>query len=107
MFTNLNLSDMETCYKVIKLEFFQKLKIQENRFGIEPEITGKLAALGARFYEVSIKYIIFEAIIVIDRFTLLIVLVIIHGSRRQFAWSSAKWLFELLHYEVQLRTPVI
>ena len=48
-FTNLNLSDMETCYKVFKLEFFQKLKIQENRFGIEPEITGKLAALEARF----------------------------------------------------------
>lgn len=55
-FTNLNLSDMETCYKVFKLEFFQKLKIQENRFGIEPEITGKLAALEARFYEVSISY---------------------------------------------------
>lgn len=55
-FTNLNLSDMETCYKVFKLEFFQKLKIQENRFGFEPEITGKLAALEARFYEVSISY---------------------------------------------------
>ena len=55
-FTNLNLSDMETCYKVFRLEFFQKLKIQENRFGIEPEITGKLAALEARFYEVSISY---------------------------------------------------
>ena len=55
-FTNLNLSDMETCYKVIKADFFHKIAIKESRFGIEPEITGKLAALNARFYEVSISY---------------------------------------------------
>ena len=55
-FTNLNLSDMETCYKVIKADFFHKITIKESRFGIEPEITGKLAALNARFYEVSISY---------------------------------------------------
>lgn len=55
-FTNINLSDMETCYKVIRTEFFNRIQIQESRFGIEPEITGKLATLGARFYEVSISY---------------------------------------------------
>ena len=55
-FTNINLSDMETCYKVIRTEFFNRIQIQESRFGIEPEITGKLASLGARFYEVSISY---------------------------------------------------
>ena len=56
MFTDLNLSDMETCYKVIRADFFRNVKIQESRFGFEPEITGKLSALGARFYEVSITY---------------------------------------------------
>lgn len=55
-FTNINLSDMETCYKAIKTDFFNQISIQEKRFGIEPELTGKLAALGARFYEVSISY---------------------------------------------------
>lgn len=55
-FTNLNLSDMETCYKVMKAEFFKSITIEESRFGFEPEITGKLAALDARFYEVSISY---------------------------------------------------
>jgi glycosyltransferase involved in cell wall biosynthesis len=54
--SNLYLTDMETCYKVIKLEFAQRLKIQESRFGIEPEITAKLAKLGARIYEVPISY---------------------------------------------------
>lgn len=56
MCTNLNLSDMETCYKVIRADYFRNVKIQESRFGFEPEITGKLSALGARFYEVSISY---------------------------------------------------
>lgn len=55
-FTNLNLSDMETCYKVMRTDFFSKIEIKESRFGFEPEITGKLAALHARFYEVSISY---------------------------------------------------
>jgi glycosyltransferase involved in cell wall biosynthesis len=54
--SNIYLTDMETCYKVIKLEFAQKLKIRESRFGIEPEITAKLAKLGARIYEVPISY---------------------------------------------------
>jgi hypothetical protein len=47
---------METCYKVIRSDFFRQINIKESRFGFEPEITGKLAAMGARFYEVSISY---------------------------------------------------
>jgi len=54
--TNLNLTDMETCYKVFRREFVQRITIQENRFGFEPEITAKVARLGARIYEVPISY---------------------------------------------------
>lgn len=56
MFTNLNLTDMETCYKVFRREVIQKVQIQENRFGFEPEITAKVAKLGVRIYEVPISY---------------------------------------------------
>lgn len=56
MFTNLNLSDMETCYKAINSELFKQIEIKENRFGFEPEITCKLAKKKVRFYEVSISY---------------------------------------------------
>lgn len=56
MATNLSLTDMETCYKMARTSFLKKVEIQENRFGIEPELTAKLAALNARFYEVSISY---------------------------------------------------
>jgi glycosyltransferase involved in cell wall biosynthesis len=56
MFTNLNLTDMETCYKVFRREIIQGLTIQENRFGFEPEITAKVARLGVRIYEVSVSY---------------------------------------------------
>ncbi|HEX4086049.1 MAG TPA: glycosyltransferase family 2 protein [Chthoniobacteraceae bacterium] len=56
MFTNLNLSDMETCYKVFRREIIQKISIQEDRFGFEPEITAKLARAGVRIYEVPISY---------------------------------------------------
>jgi glycosyltransferase involved in cell wall biosynthesis len=56
MLSNLDLTDMETCYKMMKREFAQKLNIQESRFGIEPEITAKLAILGAVIYEVPISY---------------------------------------------------
>ena len=55
-FTNIYLTDMETCYKVMKVEFAQSLNIQENRFGLEPEITAKLAKMNARIYEVAISY---------------------------------------------------
>jgi glycosyltransferase involved in cell wall biosynthesis len=56
MFTNLNLTDMETCYKAFRRELIQGLDLRENRFGIEPEITAKIAATGARIYEVGISY---------------------------------------------------
>lgn len=55
-FSNINLTDMETCYKVVKTELFRSLNLKENRFGFEPELTAKLAAKRARFYEVSISY---------------------------------------------------
>jgi len=55
-FTNLNLTDMETCYKMIKREIIDQITIQEQGFGIEPEITAKIAKLGGRIYEVGISY---------------------------------------------------
>lgn len=57
MMTNLNLTDMETCYKLIRTSIAKSIKIKENRFGIEPEITAKLAKKkGIRIYEVGISY---------------------------------------------------
>lgn len=56
MFTNINLTDMETCYKAFRREIIQSIKIQESRFGFEPEITAKVAKLGCRIYEVGISY---------------------------------------------------
>ena len=56
MFTNLNLTDMETCYKVFRREIIQSITIEENRFGFEPEITAKVAKMGCRIYEVGISY---------------------------------------------------
>jgi glycosyltransferase involved in cell wall biosynthesis len=56
MFTNLNLTDMETCYKAFRREVIQSVKIEENRFGFEPEITAKLAKGNYRIYEVGIGY---------------------------------------------------
>ena len=56
MFTNLNLTDMETCYKVFRREIIQSITIKENRFGFEPEITAKIAKLHCRIYEVGISY---------------------------------------------------
>lgn len=56
MFTNLNLTDMETCYKVFRREIIQSIQIEENRFGFEPEITAKVARKNARIYEVAISY---------------------------------------------------
>ena len=56
MATDLNLTDMETCYKAFRREVIQKIKIEENRFGFEPEITAKVARLKVRIYEVSISY---------------------------------------------------
>jgi glycosyltransferase involved in cell wall biosynthesis len=56
MATNLNLTDMETCYKAFRREVLQKITIEENRFGFEPEITAKVARLGVPIYEVGISY---------------------------------------------------
>ncbi len=56
MFTNLNLTDMETCYKAFRREVVQAITIQEKRFGFEPEITAKVAKMGCRIYEVGISY---------------------------------------------------
>lgn len=57
MFTNINLTDMETCYKAFRREIIQSIKIEENRFGFEPEITAKLAKIKEiRIYEVGISY---------------------------------------------------
>lgn len=56
MFTNLNLTDMETCYKVFKREIIQGITIEENRFGFEPEITAKVSKLDVVIYEVGISY---------------------------------------------------
>ena len=57
MFTGINLTDMETCYKLFRREILQQIKIEENRFGFEPEITAKVAGLkNCRIYEVGISY---------------------------------------------------
>lgn len=54
--TNLNLTDMECCYKVFRREVLQQLTLEENRFGIEPELTAKVARLGCRIFEVGVSY---------------------------------------------------
>ena len=54
--TNINLTDMETCYKVFRREVIQAIPIEENRFGFEPEITVKVARRNLRIYEVGISY---------------------------------------------------
>lgn len=56
IFTDLNMSDMETCYKVFRADMIKKIRLESNRFGFEPEVTAKLAKLKARFYEVPISY---------------------------------------------------
>ena len=56
LFTDLNLSDMETCYKAFRREIIQSVDIRENRFGFEPEVTAKISKLNIRIYEVGISY---------------------------------------------------
>ena len=56
MFTNLNLTDMEVCYKVFRSEILKKINLEEKRFGFEPEITAKIAKMKIRIYEVGVKY---------------------------------------------------
>lgn len=56
LFTNLNLTDMETCYKLIRADVLKGITIEENRFGFEPEITAKLSKLNLKIYEIGISY---------------------------------------------------
>ena len=56
MFTNLNLTDMECCYKVFKKDVIYKIRLKENRFGFEPEVTAKLSKMNIKIYEVGVKY---------------------------------------------------
>ena len=56
MTTNLNLTDMETCYKVFRRDVLSRIRLESDRFGIEPEITARIAHLGCRVYEVPISY---------------------------------------------------
>lgn len=56
MFTNLNLTDMETCYKAVRREILQSLVLKENRFGFEPEVTAKLSRMDLRIFEVPVSY---------------------------------------------------
>ena len=56
MFCGLNLTDMETCYKVFRSEIIKKIDLKENRFGFDPEITAKMAKLKPKVYEVGISY---------------------------------------------------
>jgi len=56
MMTNINLTDMETCYKAFRRDIIDRIRIEENRFGFEPEITAKVAKLKCRIYEVGISY---------------------------------------------------
>ncbi len=56
MLTNLNLTDIETCYKAFRRDVIQSIRIEEDRFGFEPEITAKLARKGCVFYEVGVSY---------------------------------------------------
>lgn len=56
MFTNLNLSDMETCYKLFRKDVIDQIRLKENRFGFEPEVTAKISRLRCRIYEVGISY---------------------------------------------------
>ena len=56
IFTDINLTDMETCYKAFRREIIKNIKIEEKRFGFEPEITAKISKLNCRIYEVGISY---------------------------------------------------
>jgi len=56
MLTNLNLTDMETCYKIFRREIIQSIDIEEDRFGFEPEITAKVSRMNCRIYEIGISY---------------------------------------------------
>lgn len=56
MFTNLNLTDMEVCYKMFRAQVIKNIRLRSNRFGFEPEVTAKVARMGCRIYEIPISY---------------------------------------------------
>ena len=56
MFTNLNLTDMENCYKVFKSDVIKNIKLKENRYGFEPEVTAKIAKMNLKIFEVGVRY---------------------------------------------------
>jgi hypothetical protein len=56
MMTNINLTDMETCFKVFRREILEQIVVEEDRFGFEPEVTAKVSRLNCRIYEVGISY---------------------------------------------------
>jgi hypothetical protein len=56
MFSNINLTDMETCYKAFRAEIIKNINLKENRFGFEPEVTAKITKKKVRIFEVGIKY---------------------------------------------------
>ncbi len=89
MITNLNLTDMETCYKVFRIEVVRALEIRENRFGFEPEITAKVAKLRCRIFEVGISY---------DGRS--------YAEGKKIGWRDAVWaLVCLFRYGVFFRPP--
>ncbi|MBI4600616.1 MAG: glycosyltransferase family 2 protein [Planctomycetes bacterium] len=89
MITNLNLTDMETCYKVFRTEVVRAIRIQEDRFGVEPELTAKVARLGCRIYEVGISY---------DGRS--------YSEGKKIGWRDALWaLFCLARYGILSRSP--
>jgi glycosyltransferase involved in cell wall biosynthesis len=90
MLTNVNLTDMETCYKAFRRDVVQRITIEEDRFGFEPEITAKVAKLGCRIYEVGISY---------------------HGRTyaegKKIGWrDGGRALYAILKYNLFRRAPV-
>jgi len=89
MITNMNLTDMETCYKVFRAEVVRAIRIQEDRFGFEPEITAKVARLRCRIYEVGIAY---------DGRS--------YSEGKKIGWKDAVWaVFCLVRYGIFHRAP--
>ena len=89
IFTNLNLTDMETCYKMFRRSFIESIKIEENRFGFEPEITSKIARGNNRIYEIGISYF--------GR---------TYGEGKKIGWKDGfRAIYAILKYNIWHRTP--
>lgn len=88
MFTNLNLTDMETCYKAFRRDVIQSMKIEEDRFGFEPEITAKIAKENYRIFEVGIGYF--------GR---------TYAEGKKIGWKDGAWaIWCILKYNLRLRS---